>query len=314
MQVKDREGFEACARSAASIADVENAARRAKADGGDAEARLTLAAAFYHAAFAAPELIAQTYDAAARGWFGGFEAPAIAIASFPPAQPPASLWADFWALLDSTGQGLSALDITGRTAALAIHVPPEFQARSAAASAVYPGVREAAALGMPPRFTMAELARCPAGSLGNDFYRQITENGFDLEVLDRDALGVAALTPPLDYLNARVLQIHDLIHLTAGYDLSPLHEVGISAFQMAQFGHGYSSMFLALVTTATAGSPTPGAFTFMLNLILTAWVHGRQSPQLLAVAWETVWNEPVDTVRTRIGIKAFADPARAIAA
>lgn len=313
MQSEWRDQFEARSQHAPSVAEVESAAQRAKTSG-DADARLSLAAAFYHAAFAAPERIAQTYDAAACGWFGAvMDASPIAVAAFPVAHPPASLWADFWSLVDTMGTGTaSALDITNRTAALAQHLPPEFQARSGAACAAYPGVIDAVAGAMPPRFVLEDLRRCPPGSLGHDFYRQVVDNGFDLEVLDRDALGLAGLPAPHNYLNTRILQTHDLIHLTAGYDVSPLHEVAISAFQLAQFGHAYSSMFLALVAAAAAQSPIPGAFNFMLELILSAWAHGRRAPQLLSVPWEEVWHEPVDAVRKRFGVIAFRDPLRAV--
>ena len=102
----------------------------------------------------------------------------------------------------------------------------------------YPGVAEAAAGGIPPRFTLEELAACPRDSLGGSMHAFVVDNGFDLEVLDRDSLGLQELPPPLDYLNVRILQCHDIWHLVAGHATSGLHEVSVSGFQMAQFGVG----------------------------------------------------------------------------
>jgi hypothetical protein len=91
----------------------------------------------------------------------------------------------------------------------------------------------------------------------------IVDNAFDLEVLYRAELGLRALPKPLDCLNARILQAHDLWHILAGYEATALHEIAISGFQMGQFGHNYSAMFLAVVATvATAGEPA-GAPIFL---------------------------------------------------
>ena len=96
----------------------------------------------------------------------------------------------------------------------------------------------------------------------------VVDNGFDLEVLDRDALGLADLPYPLDYLNVRILQCHDIWHLVADHKTSGLHEVSISGFQMAQFGHQYSSMFLGMVLAKVAFTQ-PDAVAFTLDTILT---------------------------------------------
>jgi ubiquinone biosynthesis protein Coq4 len=302
------EPIETLAGRTPDLTAVETAARAAHA--GDQEAGRTLAAAFLHAAFAAPELIAPVWDAAARGWTGTpDEGPAIALPPVLPSAPPPALWPDVQALLEDAAAGrLDPLAITARTAALAAHLDAAFTARLAAACAAFPGVREAAADGIPPRFTMEELALAPEGSLGEAFHRQIADNGYELEVLDREALGLADLPHPLGYVNARILQLHDLIHLAAGYELTALHEIGISGFQMGQFGHHYSAMFLAVVTTLSATSPQPGALAVLLDVTLAAWRHGRRTPPLLGLDWKGLWHLPLPEFRKAAGITPFASP------
>ena len=146
----------------------------------------------------------------------------------------------------------------------------------------YPGVAEAAAAGIPPRFTLEDLARCPDDSLGGSMHSFVVDNGFDLEVLDRDSLGLRDLPYPLDYVNVRILQCHDIWHLVADHKTSGLHEVSVSGFQMAQFGHQYSSMFLGMVLAKVAFTQ-PDAFAFTLDTILTGYRHGRETPPLLGV-------------------------------
>jgi ubiquinone biosynthesis protein Coq4 len=157
---------------------------------------------------------------------------------------------------------------------------------------------------------MDELSLCPAGSLGHEFYRQMIDNNFDLEVLDRDALGLSKLPPPLDYLNARALQCHDLWHLVGGYHLTALHETAISGFQLAQFGHNYSAQYLAFILTKAA-LKRPEGVPLLLEVTLTGWRHGRTTPSLMAVDWQGVWNEPTARVRERLGVTAYASPVPA---
>lgn len=292
-------------------ADPAVLAARLRADPatGPAEDRLLLAAAFAHAAFAAPDRIAATYDQAARGWLGALDAAAIRPHDVLPVPLPDGFLDAFWQLVSDAGQNrMDAIEITTRSAGLGGWFGSEHQQRVCAANLAYPGVAQAARQGIPPRFTVEALAACDPGTVGNDFYRLIADNGFDLEVLDRDALGLSALPHPLDYLNTRVLQCHDLWHITAGYHTTALHEIAISGFQMGQFGHAYSAMFLAVVTTAAAASPVPGGFGLLLDVVLGGWKHGRETPPMLGIGWEDAWNSPVDVVRARFGIAPFQSP------
>jgi ubiquinone biosynthesis protein Coq4 len=186
-------------------------------------------------------------------------------------------------------------------------ISPNTQARVGKASLAYPGVPAAVTQGYPRRFNLEALARCPAGSLGAEFHALIVDNGFDLEVLDRAALGLDKLPPPLDYLNARILQCHDLWHIAGGYRTTALHEVAISAFQLAQFGHHYSSMFLGMVLTRIAFERPEGG-AIMLPTILSAWAHGRRTPPLLGVKWETIWERPLADVRQYLGVVPYVSP------
>lgn len=302
----EKKSFEAMAQAGTSLTGLKAAAIAAKT--GDVAARKILAAAFAHAAFAAPGRIAPTYDAAAEGWFGRPVNGASILPVPDTALPiPAGVWSDFWGLISEAGNSIGAGEITARTAAIGGHLPEDYRALAATVCAAYPGVTEAAAQGFPDRFTMDALSRCPADSLGGTFYRLIVDNKFDLEVLDRDQLQLASLRPPLDYLNARMLQSHDLWHIVAGYETTKLHEVAISAFQMAQFGHSYSAMFLAVVSGSSAFRPE-AVFDVLMELVLSAWVHGRRTPPMLGIVWEDVWHLPTSEVRARYGIEPYVSP------
>jgi len=271
---------------------------------GDVQAALDLGALLVRCGWIEPALALDAYDAAARGWFGEASPPCNMRGGTGKGSP--ALWAPFWELMDDDAR-MDPGGFTMRVAQLGGFVDGGFPVRAGKASLSYPGVPEAVAQGWPPKFQMADLAACPHDSLGGEFHRQIIDNNFDLEVLDRDTLGLAKLPPPLDYLNARALQCHDIWHIVGGYHTTALHEVAISAFQLSQFGHNYSAQFLAVVVTKSA-IKRPEGVGLLLDIILTGWRHGRATPSLMGVDWPAIWAAPLDQVRKRLGVSAYNSP------
>jgi len=302
-----RLNFQKLAQAGVPTARVESLARRCRNPAATRIDRMELAAALAHAAFAAPELIIETYDAAASGWRDtAVEGPAVTPPRHDPAPISPAFWSALWAQLDPDRAPPTPGEVTLNTAGLGANLDDSLKDRSADAALAYPDVAKAAQHGEPPRFRLEDLARCPKGSLGATFHDLIVDNGFDLEVLDRDSLGLDTLPAPLGYLNARILQCHDLWHIVAGYDTTALHEVGISAFQLAQFGHGYSAIFLAVVAARSVEDPT--TFAVLLDVVFDAWRHGRQTPPLIAIPWAEVWSQTTEAVRARFRIAPFASP------
>jgi ubiquinone biosynthesis protein Coq4 len=306
---EERAGFEALAQAGADEDGAVCAlARRLKADPKPSDLK-AMAALWLHAAAAAPERIGWIYDEAAEGYLGqpvGGPPVPISRAQKPEAIPRA-FWTALWELLEEPRPRLEAVNLTTKTAALTGLVSPGMPARVGRTALAFPGVKAAVAQGYPRKFTLEALARCPAGSLGAQFHALIVDNGFDLEVLDREALGLDKLPPPLDYLNAGILQCHDLWHIVAGYRTTALHEVAISGFQLGQFGHHYSAMFLAVALTRVAFERPEGG-PLMLQTILTAWTHGRRTTPLLGVDWEAIWDLPLKDVRAKLALTPYASP------
>lgn len=80
--------------------------------------------------------------------------------------------------------------------------------------------------------SLSELATQPATSLPRELIAMWVDNAFDPKVLDRETIGLAQLSPALCYLKTRILQMHDIWHLVAGYRTTSLHEMAISAFAL----------------------------------------------------------------------------------
>ncbi len=304
-------------RAASTALDLETvralAGRLAHAKGrANADDRARMAGMLARTAFLEPDRSGEVYDALAAGWIGQGPRAAPIRPLGEQAEPvPEGLWDAWWAVAEDAVAGkLDALSITQRSAALGGMMPEAFVARVARMSDRWPGNESLANRPLPDHVSLETLAACPPGSLGRAFHDLIVDNKFDLEVLDREAIGLSALPKPLDYLNTRILQAHDLWHITAGYETTALHEIAISAFQMAQFGHSYSAQFLSVV--AAAGALAPGfGYPVLMDTITTAWTHGRETPPLMAIEWEDVWQLSPEDIRTRYGIRPYRRPWRA---
>ena len=276
------------------------------------EDRALFASMLAHAAFLAPDRVAEVYDAATEGWQGhAINADSIPAIDATPLQAPDEIWDKYFALVkDAAAGSLDALAITTRTAELGGMMTAPFNERLIKASYTYPGVETAAARALPDLITLEMLAAEPEDSLARQFHDLIVANKFDLEVLDREEIGLHELPKPLDYLNTRMLQAHDLWHIIAGYDTTALHEIAISAFQMAQFGHNYSAHFLSVVFGAASLGPGSG-FVVAADTVFSAWRHGRETAPLILIDWENEWHRSADDIRQAFEITPYDSPYRA---
>ncbi len=301
-----REQFEQLVLEGGDFQSAREATRALRA--GEPDAPFRVAAHMLFIPTSSPESLVDVYDGLTEGWLGRRpEGPRID--TVPLTTPvPTDVWAAIWDLALDPDAGNDPGDITVRTAAITGLQPATLHARVAATARTYPDVSRAAAGGIPAKFRFEEIAACPAGSLGDRLRSLVEDKGFDLEVLDRDELGLTEMPAPLDYLNVRILQCHDIWHEVAGYETTALHEVAVSAFQMAQFGHHYSSMFLGVVATKVAFTQPYEAVGFISDIILSAYTHGRETPPLVGVEWEQIWALPMDEVRANVGVTPYASP------
>lgn len=267
--------------------------------------RLELCAALIHAGFRNPFAIPATYNALADGWLGGYGSypDFVDDGASETGDYPEEFWRAFTELLTATTNP-GALELTARVAALGGTLHSQFGELAEAFAATHPGSANARHQSPPPMIDLKTLAAAPKDSLAGELHHMLVANGYDAEVLDRQALGLGKLPPALSYLNTRILQMHDVWHLAAGYRTTSLHEIAISGFQLAQFGHNYSAMFLAVVSTIGCFQ-RPEGLPILLQIIAEAWRHGSATPALMAINWEQEWHKPIATVRKEQNIEPF---------
>lgn len=274
---------------------------------GNSEAQLEVCGALVWVAFAAPEAIGPVYDVLSRAYLDpGAEVNLESLPSLevPQEALPDSFWRAFSSALNGPEGGYDATSITSTVASLGGSLAPEFHQLVERAAVGHPGAVDAELKPIPALLQLEDIKACPSGSLGHALYRMLVDNGYDAEVLDREAIGLGQLKPAVRYLNTRILQMHDVWHLVAGYQTTSLHEIAISSFQLAQFGHNYSAMFLATVATMSR-SNGPEAFNLMMKIFSESWVHGRQAPAFMSIEFESEWMRSIEDIRDEYGIEPF---------
>lgn len=288
----------ACWTDARSIASAVAAAKC-----GSSQGRLQLTGAMAWVAYSCPDASLAVCDNIASAWLGKGPTPDIPR-GLPAAPLEDSFWEAFWAVVDGHDEGYDALTITVAVASLGAALHEEFGPIADQHAWNHPGAKEAIKNPIPGHTDIEALGNCDAGSLGRSLYDMIIENGYDPEVLDRDEIALRELPHALHYLNARILQMHDVWHLAAGYETTSSNEIAISSFQLAQFGHNYSSMFLAAVM-AISTFKEPRGFTILMQIICEAWQHGREAPVMMDIPWEEEWNSQLEAIRNKYDIPQY---------
>ena len=108
----------------------------------------------------------------------------------------------------------------------------------------------------------------------------------------------------LRYAMLRGFQLHDLIHVVTGYGPSPLDEISLQAFCLAQLQFPYFAMWISVVTTRmTFIDPT--SIVPLMDAITQGWHFGRHVDNLQLQRWEDHLDRPLTLLRRTHGV----DPA-----
>ncbi len=145
------------------------------------------------------------------------------------------------------------------------------------------------------------LAQMPPGSLGRAYLDFVSTENLSAEGLV-EASKIRATPPPADamtWLRARMREMHDLLHVTAGYGRDPLGEACVLAFTFAQNG-----------SPGAAVIATVGAWRNLRRLkslrapraVWQAYRQGRRAAWVIAADWENLLAQPLETVRAGLRI------------
>ena len=95
---------------------------------------------------------------------------------------------------------------------------------------------------------------------------------------------------------ARILNLHDVFHVLAGYDRDLRGEAAVLAFTIGQnYNHGVA--YLVWSALREEGWRSPGG-----RLIRQAYRRGRRADLLVEQDWEDLFERPIDSVREELRV------------
>lgn len=151
---------------------------------------------------------------------------------------------------------------------------------------------------LSPTPDVAYLAGLPDGTLGKEFEQYLTTNELDVNLLRESAFIEAHQKRGDDvgYLAERGFQLHDLFHVLTGYDTTPLGEVRVVSFTVAQAPAPYPAMIIASRPLQIL-LYRPQLLPFIMDAITEGWALGRKAKPVMGTHWEEHWDRPLAEIR-----------------
>jgi len=150
------------------------------------------------------------------------------------------------------------------------------------------------------------LASCAPGTLGEAYLRFMVDNrleeklatGYRRFLEEVESSGrLERLPDVLRYKVLRGYQTHDLHHVLTGYPATPLGELALQSFGLAQMNFPYAGMWIAVVT-AHMTFLDPDLTRPAMDAITDGWGYGSRARSLQFIAFETMLDRPLGEVRS----------------
>ena len=149
-----------------------------------------------------------------------------------------------------------------------------------------------------PLYDLDELGKLPADSLGGAYARHMKANE-----LRADYYRETTPRTRMQFLRQRMRQTHDVWHVLTGWGTDEFEEVGIQGFTAGQY---MSSMAAIIGAAAFLKSILRCRFNELerhVDNFCEGYGAGKRAGNLLAVKWEELWSESIETLRRRYRIE-----------
>jgi ubiquinone biosynthesis protein Coq4 len=151
-------------------------------------------------------------------------------------------------------------------------------------------------------YTVAELLAYPRGSLGRELGRAMKAQGYDPHFY-RDFYGsdVPSFASDEEYLRFRVRQLHDIVHVLTGFDMTEFPgELGMQAFNAAQTRRPFSIALVGLGMLRIVLQPDELPRT--LQQVAKGFAMGFAAKSLLAARFEEDFAKPLEAWRRELNL------------
>lgn len=156
------------------------------------------------------------------------------------------------------------------------------------------------------RYDLDELAKLPAHTLGAAFARHMRANELQVDYYEERRPRTR-----MQFLRQRMRQTHDIWHVLTGYGTDEFEEVGIQGFYAGQYMSNMAAIIAAGAFLKSIFRVRFAELQKHVDAFCEGYCAGKRAENLLAVKWEELWGESVESLRRRycINIPGHTDTA-----
>jgi ubiquinone biosynthesis protein Coq4 len=160
-----------------------------------------------------------------------------------------------------------------------------------------PGLEELFQENYNPVHPLEELIKMPTNTIGYIYAEHMARNN----------LNVFPFKSPKEhdkyqFFFGRIRQTHDIIHVVTGFETDNLGEIGIEGFYLGQAT--IVNIYYLLIARMSHILFDEKIFDGQLYLqnLTKGFQMGQKAEKILALRWEDMWLEDMETLRNRLGI------------
>lgn len=113
-----------------------------------------------------------------------------------------------------------------------------------------------------------------------------------------------------NYVITHLTETHDIWHVITGCDTSMEGEIQLQAFVAAQLKFSRFSLAMLAKNLLKTAIDAIDLAEQRLDAITWGWTIGKQARPLFGVQWNTLWNMPLEQLRTQFNILPCHDSTR----
>ena len=153
----------------------------------------------------------------------------------------------------------------------------------------------------PTHYSLQELQNLPEGTLGNAYANQLLA----LNLSPDDLLPKGEIKTDLDYIQLRLRQTHDIMHVITGFKTNAAGEIGLQAFNLAQIKSPVSALIIFGGILSGLKRKSNSSLDDLLIALSKGFRMGEEAVTLQTQKLEAEWGTNLEELRKRYRV----DPA-----
>jgi ubiquinone biosynthesis protein Coq4 len=147
----------------------------------------------------------------------------------------------------------------------------------------------------PTHYSLQELQKLPEGTLGNAYASQLLA----LNLSPDDLLPKGEIKTDLDYIQLRLRQTHDIIHVITGFKTNAAGEIGLQAFNLAQIKSPVSALIIFGGILSGLKRKSNSSLDDLLIALSKGFRMGEEAVTLQTQKLEEEWGTNLEELRKR---------------